>query len=203
MGRKARSHHKVLSSCQATLCHSPQLLRGALAASYHLLLGQAPPLPPPVLPLRTPSAGEQPFTAAPPMPMPKQSPRLKRWHPSLELMGNMPIGRATLAATLGGPPSPKKGETPLWFKLLKPSHAEAFLRDSSMVVEARLHFFSKNSYVTEDGNCDLSRIFKKLAVSASLLGTNIYEIQSSWTGPEELKQAKLHPAVPTQRFEIP
>ena len=26
-------------------------------------------------------------------------------------------------------------------------------------------------------------------MSASLLGTNIYEIQSSWTGPEELKQA--------------
>ena len=28
-----------------------------------------------------------------------------------------------------------------------------------------------------------------LAASANLLGTYIYEIQSSWTGPEELKQA--------------
>ena len=92
-------------------------------------------------------------------------------------------------AMLGGPPSPKKQETPPWFKLLKPSHAEAFLRDSSIVVEARLHFFSKHSYnFTKDGSCDLSRIFKKLAVSAGLLGTAIYEIQSSWTGPEELKQ---------------
>ena len=91
---------------------------------------------------------------------------------------------------LGGPPSPKKWETPPWFKSLKPSHAEAFLRDSSIVVEARLHFFSKHSYnFTEDSSCDLSRIFKKLAVSTSLLGTTIYEIQSSWTGPEELKQA--------------
>ena len=40
---ESRSHHEVLSSCQATLFHSPQPLRGALAASYHLLLGQAPP----------------------------------------------------------------------------------------------------------------------------------------------------------------
>ena len=86
--------------------------------------------------------------------------------------------------------SAPRSETPSWFKLLKPSHAEAFLRDSSMVVEARLHFFSKHSYnFTEDNNCDLSRIFKKLVVSAGLLGTAVYEIQSSWTGPEELKQA--------------
>ena len=91
---------------------------------------------------------------------------------------------------LGVPPSPKKQETPPWFKSLKPSCAEAFLRDSSIVVEARLHLFSKHSYnFTEDSSQDLSRIFKKLAVSAGLLGTTIYEIQSSWTGPEELKQA--------------
>ena len=78
------------------------------------------------------------------------------------------MGRAILKATLGGPPSPKRQETPPWFKSLKSSHAEAFLRDSSMVVEARLHFFSKHSYTfTEDSNHDLSGIFKKLAVSAS------------------------------------
>ena len=58
------------------------------------------------------------------------------------------------------------------------------------MVEARLCFFSKHSYnFNQDGNCDLSRIFKKLAVSASLLGTDIHEIEASWTGPEELKQA--------------
>ena len=102
----------------------------------------------------------------------------------------MPLGGATLAATLGGPPNPKKQENPPWFKLLKPRHAEAFLRDSDIVVEARLCFFSKHSYnFNQDGNCDLSRIFKKLAMSAGLLGTNIYEIEASWTGLEELKQA--------------
>ena len=47
---ESRSCHDILSSCQATLSHSPQLLRGTLATSYHLLLGQALPLPPPILP---------------------------------------------------------------------------------------------------------------------------------------------------------
>ena len=77
-GEESRSHHEVISSCQATLYQSSKPLRGALAASYHLLLGQAPPLPPLVLPPRTPSAEEQPSPVAPPMPMPKQSPRPKK-----------------------------------------------------------------------------------------------------------------------------
>ena len=186
-GEESRSCHNVLSSCQAALCHSPQPLRGALAASYHLLLGQAPPSPPLILPPRTPPMEEQPSTAAPPMPTPKQSPRPKRWLPSLEPMGNMPLGGATLAAVLGEPPHPKKQENPPWFKLLKPSCPEAFLRDSNIVVEARSHFISYN--FNQDGNPDLSKIIKKLAENAGLLGTNIYEIQATWTGPEELKQA--------------
>ena len=116
-------------------------------------------------------------------------------------MGNMPLSGATLAAALGGLPYPKKQENPPWFKLLKPSHAEAFLRDSNIVVEARSHFFSKHSYnFNQDGNCDLSKIFKKLAESAGLLATNIYEIKASWTGAEA---SKLYPAVLTQRFKVP
>ena len=59
-----------------------------------------------------------------------------------------------------------------------------------MVVEARLLFFSKHSCnFNQDGNHDPSKVFKKLAEKAGLLGTGIYEIQASWTGPEELKQA--------------
>ena len=107
-GEESRSHHDVLSSCQAALCHSPQLLRGALAALYHLLLGQAPPAPPLILPPRTPPSAEQPSTATPPMPTPKQSPRPKRQLPLPEPMGNTPLGRATPAAALGGPHYPKK-----------------------------------------------------------------------------------------------
>ena len=89
-GEENRSCHEVLSSCQVTLCHSPQPLRGALASSYHLLLGQAPPSPPLVLSPGTPSTEEQPSTAAPPMPTPKQSPRLKRWLPLQSQWGTCP-----------------------------------------------------------------------------------------------------------------
>ena len=75
---ESRSHHDVLSSYRATLCHSLHQVRGALASSYHLLLGQAPPSPPLVLLPRTPPLEEQSSTATPPMPTPKQSPRPKR-----------------------------------------------------------------------------------------------------------------------------
>ena len=59
-----------------------------------------------------------------------------------------------------------------------------------MVKEARREFFSKHSYdFTTDVTNNLSRTFRWLAVSTDPLGTSIYEIQSSWTGPKELKQA--------------
>ena len=58
-----------------------------------------------------------------------------------------------------------------------------------MVKEERREFFSKHSYnFTTDGNCNLSRTFRQLSVSANLLGTSIHEIQASWTGPKELKE---------------
>ena len=201
--QESRSCHEVLSSCQAALCHSPQPLRGALATLYDLLLGQASPSPPLIQPSRTPSGRRTALYSYSPHAN-TQSPRLKRWLPSTEPTGNTPLGRATPVAMLGGPPNPKKQESPTWFKSLKPSHAEAFLRDSDIVVEARLCFFSKHSYnFNQDSNHDLSGIFKKLAVSAGLQGTNIYEIEASWTGLEELKQANYTLLVPTQRFEIP
>ena len=102
------SCHNILSSCQPTLSHSPQLLRGALATLYHLLLGQALPSPPPILPPRISPVEEQPSTATPPTSMPKQSQRPNRQHPLPEPMGNVSMGGATPTATLGGPPSPKK-----------------------------------------------------------------------------------------------
>ena len=105
---ESRSCHEVLSSSQAALYHSLQPLRGVLDASYHMLLGQAPPSPTLIQPPRTPSAEEQPSMAAPPIPTSKQCPRLKRQLPSPEPMGNMPLGRATPVAALGGPPNPKK-----------------------------------------------------------------------------------------------
>ena len=59
-----------------------------------------------------------------------------------------------------------------------------------MVREDRREYFSKHSFdFTSKGTCNLSGMFRHLAIRAGLLGTSIYETQSPWTGPEELKQA--------------
>ena len=108
LGEESRHHHDVLFSCQATLCHSSHLIRGVLAVSYHLLLVQTPPSPSLIQPPGTPPVEEQTSSAAPPMLTPKQSLRPKRYHPSPEPMGDILLGRATLAAAMGGPPHPKK-----------------------------------------------------------------------------------------------
>ena len=99
-----------------------------------------------------------------------------------EPQGSMSIDETTPRATQEGPSSPKKWKAPAWFTSLKPSHAEAFLWDSSIIKEARSCFFSKHSYdFIHNGTCDLSDVFKGLAKSAGLLGEAIYEIQLSWT----------------------
>ena len=76
-GEESRSRNDFLSTCQVILYHSPQPLKGALATSYHILLGQTPPLPPLTLPQKIPPMEEQPTTAASPTPAPKQSSRPK------------------------------------------------------------------------------------------------------------------------------
>ena len=105
-------------------------------------------------------------------------------------MESMPIGGATTKATSGRPPSPKRQETPHWFTTHRPNCAEALSQDSDIVKEARREHFSKHSYdFILDGTHDLSGMFKHLAMRAGLLGTSIFEIQSPWTWPKELKQA--------------
>ena len=111
-GEESRSHHNILSTCQATLCHSLQLLRGALAASYHLLLGQAPPSPPLILPPRTPPTEEQPSTAAPPTPTPKQSPRLKKAASFARVNGEHAPGQSHLSSCVRGTSLPQEVREP-------------------------------------------------------------------------------------------
>ena len=57
-GEESRSHHDYLSTCQVALSHNPEPLRGALATSYHILLGQAPPSPQSVPPQKAPPVEE-------------------------------------------------------------------------------------------------------------------------------------------------
>ena len=101
---ESRSQGDFLSACQATLYASPPALKSALATSYHILLGQTPPSPPFILLQRASPVEEQPASATPPTPVPKQSPRPKRWHPTPDPVESMALGRTTLKATLGGPP---------------------------------------------------------------------------------------------------
>ena len=78
IGEESRSRNDFLSTCQVVLYSSPPSLKGALAASYHILLGQTPPSPPLIPPQRTSPVEEQPTTAVSPTKIPKQSPRSKR-----------------------------------------------------------------------------------------------------------------------------
>ena len=88
------------------------------------------------------------------------------------------------------PPSSKWQEIPPWNTALKPSCAEVFSWDSDLVKEARKEFFLKHSYnFIMEGTCDLSEVFRQMAISTELLGTSIYEIQALWTGLDELRQA--------------
>ena len=133
---------------------------------------------------------EQPSAAASPWPVPQWSPWPKRQHPSLELWESTSVDETSPQAMQEGPTSSKRQGNPTWFTSLKPSWAEAFSRESDIVKEARICFFSNYPYDwVNNGTNDLSDVFKGLAESAGLLGEAIYEIQLSWTGPKELKQA--------------
>ena len=102
----------------------------------------------------------------------------------------MPLGRTTSKATLEGPPSSKWQDVPPWNKALKQIHLEAFSQDTDLVKKARKEYFLKHSYnFTTEGTHNLSEVFRQMAKSAELLGTSIYEIQASWTAPDELRQA--------------
>ena len=135
-------------------------------------------------------AEEQPSATASTRPEPKWSPQPKRQHPLPDPRGSMSMDETSSKASQEGPSSSKRRETPIWFASLKPSCTEAFSCDSDLVKEAQSCFFSTHSCDWAiDGTNDLSNVFRELAEGASLLGEAIHEIQLSWTGPEELKQA--------------
>ena len=86
--------------------------------------------------------------------------------------------------------SSKRGKTADWSSYLKPSHADAFSRDSGPVKEARAYYFTTHPWHwVHDNTDDLSDIFRELAQGTGLLGEAIFEIQQSWDGLEHLKHA--------------
>ena len=102
--------------------------------------------PPSVQPARAPLVEEQPPMADSSHSNAQMVPMAKKVQlPSPELQGSMSKDGTAPKATQEGPSSPKRHEAPAWFTSLKPSHVEAFLRDSSIKKEARSCFFSNHS----------------------------------------------------------
>ena len=100
-----------LSACQAALYTSLVEVKGVLVASYQVLLGHAPaPHSFSLLP-RTSSMEEQPAPAAPPAPVPKQSTRPKRQHPSPDPVVSKPPG-GTMPKTALEDPQLQKARGP-------------------------------------------------------------------------------------------
>ena len=185
-----KSHQDFLFACQAILCHALQPLKENLYTSYHVLLGQLPLSLQSIPFARTPQTEEQPCATTSPRPEPKQSPWPERWHSLPDPQGDMSIDETSPMALQEGSLSSKRRETADWFASLKPSHADAFSHDSNLIKEARSHYFATHPWDWIQGNTDdLSDIFKELAEGANLLGKSIHELQLSWEGPEELKQA--------------
>ena len=68
-----------------------------------------------------------------------------------------------IASQEGPLSSSKIGKMVDWFSSLSPSHADAFSRDSSLVKEARAHYFTTHPWDWAHGNMDnLSEIFREL-----------------------------------------
>ena len=104
---ESRCQTDFLSTCQAALHTSPMELKCMLVASYQILLGQASTSHPFTLSQRTSPVEEQSAPAAPPVPVPKQSPRPKRWYPSPDPVDSTPLGGTTFKTTPEEPPSSK------------------------------------------------------------------------------------------------
>ena len=147
MGEESRSCNDFLSACQVILYNSLPQLKGALATSYHLLLGQTPsvtsthPATEDFSHGRTASCSCFPITSA------QMISQAQKATPFCQILWRACLWVEPLQRLLWeDPPSPKRWETPAWFKTLKPSHAKAFSWDSKMVKEARREFFSKHFY---------------------------------------------------------
>ena len=188
---ESRCQTDFLSACQAALHTSLAEVKGMLVASYQNFVWAGLPCP-----THSPYHQGPPqqrnslLQPAPPAPVPKQSPRPKRWHPSPDPVDSTPLGGTMSKTAPEEPPSSKQWEVPPWNRVLKQSCSEAFSQDSDLVKEAREEYFSKHSYnFTTEGTCDLSEAFRQMAKSAKLLGTSIYEIKALWTGLNELRQA--------------
>ena len=85
--------------------------------------------------------------------------------------------------------SKQKEETP-FHKALSRSWQDAFSKDSQLVHKVREEYFQENCpHFNSETSYDLADVFQRIIKSASLLHSEIYEIQETWTGGSELQDA--------------
>ena len=75
-------------------------------------------------------------------------------------------------------------------KALTGGQQETFARDSDLVQKAREEHYKMNCpHFDCETSHDLTNIFQDMNTSASLLGSQIYEIQELWEGQSKLQYA--------------
>ena len=79
----------------------------------------------------------------------------------------------------------KKGRLPV--RPLRESCLEAFLKDSDLIwVMGWTYFKMHHPNYDHEGSQDFSHTFKEMATSASLIGSDVHEVQEVWTGWKDL-----------------
>ena len=153
-----KSHQDFLLGHQCVLHHAPQSLKKNLHSSYHILLGQSSSSFQYIPSARAPQTGRQPPAITSPKPEPTWSPLPKRQHSSTDAQGDMSGDENFPMASQEGPSSSKIGKMADWFSSLSPSYVDAFGQDSSLMKEARAHYFTTHPWDWAHSNMDdLSR----------------------------------------------
>ena len=167
-----KRHQDFLLTHQSVLGHAPQSLKENLHSSYHISLGQSSSSFQCIPSARAPQTEGQPPATTSPKPEPKWSPLPKRWHSSTDAQGDTSIDQNFPMASQEGSSSSKIGKMVDWFSSLSPSHADTFSQDSSLMKEARAHYFITHPWDWAHSNMDdLSEIFRELAQGTGLLGS--------------------------------
>ena len=185
-----RSHQDFLLMHQTLLHQAPNSIKEDLYFSYSLLLGSSLPRLQCTSFSPAPQAEVNPPSAIYIKPEPEWTPLPKRWHPSADAQEDTSGDKDFPPASQEEPANPKRGKLINWEASMKYSHLDAFSRDSGLVKEARVHYFTMHPWDWTRGNMDdLSDIFRGLAKCAGLLHECIFELQDSWRGPDHLKRA--------------
>ena len=145
---EGKSHNDFLTTCQVILYSSPPPLKSALTTLYHLLLGQAPPLPPLASPQKTSPTEEQPTTTIPPTPDAQTISQAQKVTSFARSCGEHTYScSATSKDHLWEDhPAPRGERSHIGSQHSNLTMLRQFSQDSGMVREARRECFSKHSF---------------------------------------------------------